>query len=73
MTHQALYWESTYEIVLALQQTHPDVDLQQVGLHQLYQWIIGLPNFADDPALVNDGILNDILREWYEESISDGL
>jgi FeS assembly protein IscX len=62
-----LYWESAYEIVLSLQTTYPDVDIETVGLDQLYQWIIALPNFADDPQLVNTGILNEILREWYEE------
>ncbi len=62
-----LYWDSSYEIVLSLIDTYPDVDVEQVGLDQLYQLIIALPNFADDPALVNDGILNEILREWFEE------
>lgn len=68
MSEHHLTWESSYEIVLALQTAHPDADLNQVGLQQLYHWIIALPEFVDDPALVNDGILNDILREWYEES-----
>lgn len=48
---------------------HSEVDIEQVGLDQLYQWIIMLPNFADDPILVNDGILKGILREWYEETM----
>jgi len=63
-----LYWESTYEIVLALMEVHSNVDVDAVGTEQLYQWIIALPNFDDDPLLVNDGILSDILREWYEET-----
>lgn len=63
-----LTWESTYEIVLQLIEVFPNIDLDNVGLHQLEQWVIALPNFADDPALVNEGILNDILREWYEET-----
>jgi FeS assembly protein IscX len=65
-----LTWESTYEIVLQLIEAFPNVDLNTVGLHQLEQWVMALPNFEDDPALVNDGILNDILREWYEETNS---
>ena len=65
--HPSLSWEAEYEIVLALKETYPTVDLDMVGIEQLYQWIIMLPNFDDDPMLVNDGILNDILREWYEE------
>jgi FeS assembly protein IscX len=64
---QGLYWETSYEIVLDLMRVYPDVNVDEVGLEQLYQWIIALPDFEDDPALVNQGILNDILREWYEE------
>ena len=63
-----LYWDSSYEIVLQLMETYPDVDIDSVGEDQLFQWIIALPGFADDPALVNEGILKAILREWYEEA-----
>jgi len=38
-----------------------------MGLQQLNQLIVALPDFADDPELANDGILTEILREWYEE------
>ena len=62
-----LSWDASYEIVLSLIESHPQLDVEQVGLDQLYQLIITLPNFADDPALANEGILNEILREWYEE------
>lgn len=63
----SLYWDSSYEIVLRLLEAHPDIDVETVGLEQLKQWILALPDFADDPLLVNQSILNDILREWYEE------
>lgn len=62
-----LYWESSYAIALNLIQAHPDIDVETVGTHQLYEWVINLANFADDPDLVSDDILKDILREWYEE------
>jgi FeS assembly protein IscX len=62
-----LYWDSSYEIVMSLVDRYPEVDVETVGVEQLYQWIIALPDFADDPDLANEGILNDILREWYEE------
>ncbi|GIV81177.1 MAG: hypothetical protein KatS3mg051_0531 [Anaerolineae bacterium] len=64
---QPLYWEASYEIVLSLMEHHPDADLDALGLQQLWEWIIALPGFADDPALANDDLLTDILREWYEE------
>lgn len=62
-----LHWDATYEIVLALSEVYPDIDVESIGLEQLYQCIVTLPNFADDPRLANEGILNEILREWYEE------
>lgn len=68
MSKQALYWDASYEIVLTLMVAYPDVDLDTVSLVELNRWIVNLPNFADDPVLVNDGILKDILREWYEET-----
>ncbi len=66
-TSDDLYWESSYAIVLNLCERYPDVDIETVGLAQLQEWIVKLPGFVDDPAMVNEGILNGILREWYEE------
>lgn len=68
MSKKPLYWDASYEIVLTLMEVHKDVDVTSVGTQELYHMIIDLPNFADDPALANDGILQDILREWYEET-----
>lgn len=62
-----LNWESTYGIVLALIERYPDRAPDDVGLNELYELVVALPEFEDDPLLVNDGILNAILREWYEE------
>jgi len=62
-----LTWEASYEIVLHLMDAHPDVEVDGVSIGQLYEWILALPDFEDDPLLVNDGLLQDILREWYEE------
>lgn len=62
-----LYWEASYEIVLALKQAYPAFDLDTLGYQQLYEMVIALPGFADDVTLVNESILQDILREWVEE------
>jgi FeS assembly protein IscX len=67
MSEKPLYWDASYEIVMVLMEVYPDIEIENVGTQQLFQMIVELPNFADDPALANDGILNDILREWYEE------
>jgi FeS assembly protein IscX len=64
---EPLYWEASYEIVLGLMEHHRDADLDGLGLRQLFEWIIALPGFADDPLLANDDLLTEIFREWYEE------
>jgi FeS assembly protein IscX len=65
---QLLYWESSYEIVLRLLERYPTVDLDSLGLQDLYTMIVTLPDFGDDPALANDELLTEILREYYEEA-----
>ncbi|MFQ3534668.1 MAG: Fe-S cluster assembly protein IscX [Aggregatilineales bacterium] len=67
----ALYWEASYEIVLALMAAHPYIDVDSLGLAELERLIVALPNFADDPALANDDLLSQILREWWEEVNAD--
>ena len=62
-----LHWDATYEIVLRLKELYPEANLDTLGLQQLYDWILALPEFGDDPLLANDAILTDILREWLEE------
>lgn len=66
-TTPGLYWDASYEIVLSLMEHHAGIHVEAVGLEELCQLIVSLPDFADDPALANEGILNAILREWYEE------
>ena len=67
MSGTALYWDSSYEIVLALMAAYPEAEIESIGLDDLNQRIINLPGFADDPAWANDAILKAILRDWYEE------
>ncbi len=65
-----LHWDSTYEIVKALESAYPEADLELMSLSELCRLVVELPTFVDDPALANDGILKDLLREWYEERLS---
>ncbi|MFZ4826828.1 MAG: Fe-S cluster assembly protein IscX [Phototrophicaceae bacterium] len=62
-----LLWESEYEIILALKASYPSIVVDSVGLYQLYQMIISLPEFGDDPHDVEENILQSILVGWYEE------
>lgn len=60
-------WDDTYAIARILEENHPDVELENVTLNMIYEWTISLDTFSDDPKLVNDQILTNILQEWYEE------
>jgi len=62
-----LYWDTPYEIVLALDELYAGLDLEALSRDDLLDMIVRLPHFVDDPVLANDKILDDLLREWYEE------
>ncbi len=65
-----LYWESTYAIAMALFEHYPSRSPETVGLDELADLVEALPGFQDDPALVTERILIDILTVWYEEAIN---
>ena len=64
-----LTWESTYAIALELRRQHPNINLDNVSLQQIYKWTLQLPEFEDDPLLANDDILYAIYQDWFEENI----
>ncbi len=62
-----LYWDATYAIAMTLLERFPDLNPETVGLHELFDLVVALPEFRDDPDLANERLLNDILIVWYEE------
>ena len=60
-------WDANFAIAKALQARHPDIDLEDVSLRNIYEWTLQLPEFDDDPALANDEILLAIYKDWLEE------
>ena len=68
---EPLTWESTYAIALELKRRHPGINIESVTLGDIQKWILALPNFDDDPALVNDEILSAIYQDWYEEILHE--
>jgi FeS assembly protein IscX len=62
-------WDSTYAIALELRRQHPEVRVENVSLKQILDWTLALPEFEDDPALVNDDILYAIYQDWFEENL----
>ncbi|NMC81676.1 MAG: Fe-S cluster assembly protein IscX [Armatimonadetes bacterium] len=62
-----LMWTDAEDIALALMESHPETDPLQVRFTDLRDWVMDLPDFADDPAKSNEGILEAIQMAWYEE------
>lgn len=65
---EELYWDGAFAVARRLRAQRPDVDLTQVTLNMIYDWVVALPEFKDDPDLANDELLSAIYQEWYEES-----
>lgn len=63
-----LTWNDTEDIAIALADKFPGLDPLTVRFTDLHKWVIGLPDFADDPAKSNEGILEAIQMAWVEES-----
>ena len=67
-TRATIYLDSDLHHALRLKAAQPQADLSQVTLNMLYNWVIALPEFRDDPQLANDDLLAAIYQEWYEET-----
>ncbi len=62
-----LRWTDTWEIVYALEEKYPDIDIMQIRFTDLHKWVRELPDFADDPNKSNEKILEAIQMAWLEE------
>lgn len=61
-------WTDTQEIAIALAEQHPDADPAQVRFTDLYQWVMALPGFDDDPKRCGEKILEAIQAAWIDEA-----
>jgi FeS assembly protein IscX len=63
-----MQWTDTLDIAIALADRYPDVDPKTVRFTDLYQWVLGLDGFADDPKRCGEKILEGIQMAWIEEA-----
>jgi len=61
-------WTDTREIAIALAEKFPDQDPKAVRFTDLYDWVIGLEGFADDPKRCGEKILEAIQAVCIEEA-----
>jgi len=62
-----LKWTDIQDIVIELDEAHPDVDPRYVRFTDLHRWICDLEGFDDDPERSSEKILEAIQMAWIED------
>jgi len=62
-----LTWDRAEDIAIELAEKYPELDPLTVRFTDLHQYVIGLPNFKDDPMKSNEAKLEAIQMAWHEE------
>ena len=60
-------WTDTQKIAEQLFDNNPELDPKTIRFTDLYQWIIDLDGFDDDPDKCGERILEAIQLAWIEE------
>ena len=60
-------WIDSFELAIALAERHPDVDPRDIRFTDLFNWVIALPDFTDDPKHCGEKILEAIQAAWIDE------
>lgn len=63
----SLKWLDIQEIASELDEQHPEVDPLRLNFKELYDWIVTLENFSDDPTRCNERILEAVQQAWIDE------
>lgn len=61
-------WTDSRNIAIELAETHPDVDPRYIRFTELYEWVLALPDFNDDPQHSGEKILEAIQMAWIDEA-----
>lgn len=60
-------WTDIREIAIRLEELHPDADNINLRFTDLRDWVMGLPEFNDDPNGCNEKLLEAIQMAWLDE------
>lgn len=63
----SLKWVDVQDIAIELVETYPDVSPLTISFPDLYQKVLGLDDFEDDPERCGEKILEAIQMAWIEE------
>jgi FeS assembly protein IscX len=61
-------WTDTQDIAIALVDKFPGTDPKIVRFTDLYQWVMELDGFDDDPKRCGEKILEAIQLAWIDEA-----
>ena len=61
-------WTDTLDIAIALSEKFPDTDPKAVRFTDLYDWVVQLDGFSDDPKRCGEKILEAIQMAWIDEA-----
>jgi FeS assembly protein IscX len=59
-------WDETELIIESLEEHYPDVDIEEISLSDIYDLILDLQDFSDDPDAVEESTLKKIREGWSE-------
>jgi FeS assembly protein IscX len=63
----ALKWVDIYDIAIDLEDAHPHVDIMRIAFTDLWQKVIDLEGFQDEPNNSSEKILEAIQAAWLDE------
>lgn len=63
----SLKWTDVQDIALQLLEQKPDIDPHYLNFVDLHQWVLALPNFADESERGGEKVLEAIQSAWIDE------
>ncbi len=60
-------WTDIQDIAIELEDAHPDADVVNLRFTDLWQWVLDLPGFDDEPEKSNEKILEAVQAAWLDE------
>ncbi|WP_137939036.1 Fe-S cluster assembly protein IscX [Chitinivorax sp. B] len=61
-------WTDSRVIAIELSEAHPDIDPKNIRFTDLFNWVVALPDFNDDPKHCGEKILEAIQMAWIDEA-----
>ena len=63
----SLKWIDSFDIAIELIEQFPDVDPESIRFTDLYDWVLALDTFDDEPNYCNERVLEAIQACWISE------